>query len=246
MLKNRSTLYFGLIALAALAGGFMVSRQLGVETPVLESGTPLPQPRPVAPFSLTDHEGKPFANDRLLGNPHLVFFGFTHCPDICPTTLALLAQLNREQSGGDLATLFITVDPAARRSADDEALRGCLRRQADRPARRGRRRSIRCCTSLGAARSIRSSADGGVIVDHSATLYYIDAKGRLAAVFTPPFSLPRLRADLAAARRGQLKHSRTSCRRPFVLLQYILPHHLISRVVLGAHAHPLSRPSRTR
>jgi protein SCO1 len=196
VLKNRSTLYFGLVALAALAGGFMVSRQLGVETPVLESGTPLPQPRPVAPFSLTDHEGNPFANDRLLGNPHLVFFGFTHCPDICPTTLALLAQINREQSGGDLVTLFITVDP----QRDDQPT---MKRYVD--AFGGRLIGLRgedpaldpLLSSLGAAKSIRSSADGGVIVDHTATLYFIDANGRLAAVFTPPFSLPRLRADLA-------------------------------------------------
>jgi len=174
----------------------MVSRQLGVETPVLQSGTPMPQPRPVAPFSLTDHEGRPFANDRLLGTPHLAFFGFTHCPDICPTTLALLAQLNREQSGGDLVTLFITVDP----ERDDQPT---MKRYVD--AFGGRLIGLRgddpaldpLLSSLGAARSIRSSADGGVVVDHTATLYFIDAKGRLAAVFTPPFSLARLRADLA-------------------------------------------------
>jgi protein SCO1/2 len=201
VLKNRSVLYFGLVALAALAGGFMVSRQLAEQTLVLESGTLMPQPRPLAGFSLTDHQGAPFTNEQLLGRPHLVFFGFTHCPDICPTTLALLAQLNREQSGGDLATLFITVDPVR----DDLQT---MRRYVD--AFGGRLIGLRgedsaldpLLKSLGAARSVQRSADGGVIVDHSATLYFIDSQGRLAAVFTPPFSLPRLRADLAALAAG--------------------------------------------
>ena len=43
------------------------------------------------PFTLTGVDGKPFASSRLNGKPAAIFFGFTHCPDICPTTLGLLA-----------------------------------------------------------------------------------------------------------------------------------------------------------
>jgi cytochrome oxidase Cu insertion factor (SCO1/SenC/PrrC family) len=50
--------------------------------------------------------------------------------------------------------------------------------------------------SLGAARSIQPLSDGSYAVDHSATLFFVDAKGQLAAVFTPPFSLPLLHEDL--------------------------------------------------
>ena len=52
--------------------------------------------------------------------------------------------------------------------------------------------------SLGAARSVQQLAGGDYVVDHSATLFFVDAEGRLAAVFTPPFAFPTLRDDLTA------------------------------------------------
>ena len=67
----------------------------------------------MATFALTDQDGKPFDNASLAGSPSLVFFGFTHCPDVCPTTLALLAQLHRDPALKDLRIVFVTVDPAA-------------------------------------------------------------------------------------------------------------------------------------
>ena len=66
------------------------------------------------PFTLTGTDGKPFASgERLRGKPFALFFGFTHCPDVCPTTLARLAKLRRELGKGDdvFAILFVTVDP---------------------------------------------------------------------------------------------------------------------------------------
>ena len=66
------------------------------------------------PFRLTSHEGKPFTEDDLKGKPFAVFFGFTHCPEVCPTTLHDLSQdleaLGRD--GDRLRVAFITVDPA--------------------------------------------------------------------------------------------------------------------------------------
>jgi protein SCO1/2 len=65
------------------------------------------------PFALTDHDGRAVTEKTWAGRPHAVFFGFTHCPDICPTTLTeigdMLAQLG--PAGEGLAVLFITVDP---------------------------------------------------------------------------------------------------------------------------------------
>lgn len=197
VLKNRSAPWFALIAAAALLGGFFLSRQLG-EAPVprLDGGTALPQPRLVAPFSLTDQLGAPFDEQRLAGTPHLVFFGFTHCPDICPATLALLAQLSRDPALSDLRTVFVTVDPA--RDTQEvmhsyiEAFGGNM------TGLRGDKAALdQLATSLGAAYSVDATADGGSRVDHTAALFYIDAQGRFAAVFTPPFTLPTLRADLA-------------------------------------------------
>ena len=64
------------------------------------------------PFTLVDGKGQPFASSKLAGRPYAIFFGFTHCPDVCPTTLARLVKLRRGL-GSDQAfrILFVTVDP---------------------------------------------------------------------------------------------------------------------------------------
>jgi protein SCO1 len=75
-----------------------------------------PTPHPAAiggPFHLVDQNGKPFGDQDMKGKPYLVFFGFTHCPDICPTTLFEMSQLMRKlgPDADRVGALFITVDP---------------------------------------------------------------------------------------------------------------------------------------
>jgi protein SCO1/2 len=75
-----------------------------------------PTPHPAAiggPFHLVDQNGKPFGDQDMKGKPYLVFFGFTHCPDICPTTLFEMSQLMRKlgPDADRVGVLFITVDP---------------------------------------------------------------------------------------------------------------------------------------
>jgi protein SCO1/2 len=64
------------------------------------------------PFTLVASDGQPFGTEQLKGKPYALFFGFTHCPDTCPTTLARLVKLRRE-AGGDAAfdIVFVSVDP---------------------------------------------------------------------------------------------------------------------------------------
>lgn len=76
-------------------------------------GVLLPQARPLPDFQLLDHHYQVFTNDNLKGRWHLVSYGFTTCPDVCPTTLSQLAELSRElkaRGRNDLAVLFYTVD----------------------------------------------------------------------------------------------------------------------------------------
>lgn len=198
MANRRSVIFIGIIAIAAALGGAMLARQLTRGPVALQSGTLLPGGRALARFSLTDHEGQVFGNAQLLGRPSLLFFGFTRCPDVCPTTLALLAALARQSPIADLRLLFVTVDPSR-----DDAL--TLKRyvnafSAQMVGLRGADAELdRLMRSLGAVRSTQVLADGSYLVDHSATLYLIDAHGRLAAVFTPPFSLSALDSDLRLA-----------------------------------------------
>ena len=64
------------------------------------------------PFTLTGADGKPFSSTRLSGRPYAIYFGFTRCGDVCPTTLSRLVNL-RNQAGGDdkLNIVFVTIDP---------------------------------------------------------------------------------------------------------------------------------------
>jgi len=196
--KSRSILFFSLVAIAAALGGAMLARQLGGGPVALRSGTWLPQGRPVAEFSLTDQDGAPFDRARLEGSPSLLFFGFTHCPDVCPTTLALLAQLDQQPPVDGLRTILVSVDPER---DDVETMRKYVRAFGPRMiGLTGKDEEIdKLIKSLGGARFRQQTAGGGWIVDHSATLDLLDARGRLAGVFSPPLQLPALRADLALA-----------------------------------------------
>ncbi len=64
-------------------------------------------------YSLIDHTGQPIDQTMFLGHPSLLFFGFTHCPDVCPTTLADMQYWFSElgDAAGDLKGYFVTVDP---------------------------------------------------------------------------------------------------------------------------------------
>ena len=64
------------------------------------------------PFSLVGGDGRPFSSKALAGKPYAIFFGFTHCGDVCPTTLARLVKLRDQAGGADaLNIVFVTVDP---------------------------------------------------------------------------------------------------------------------------------------
>ena len=175
----------------------MVSRHLARPAPAtsLASGTLLSAPRPLTEFSLTDHLGQTFGRAQLAGRPSLVFFGFTHCPDVCPTTLALMAQLARDPALHPLRMLFITVDP----ERDDQQ---SLRQYVDAfgggiTALRGDESALEpLLRSLGAIRAVEKRVGSDYTVDHSATLHFINSKGELAAVFTPPFDYNNLHGDL--------------------------------------------------
>lgn len=194
---NRSALYVGMLIAAAAAAGYMVARSMHQGVPRLASGTALPQTRPVGAFTLVDQDGKAFGVAQLAGRPSLVFFGFTHCPDVCPTTLALMAQLHRDPALQDLRMVFVSVDPGR----DDVVT---LRHYVDAfgggfTGLRGEDAQLEpLLKSLGVARALQPLAGGDYSVDHSATLFYVNEKGALSAVFTPPFDIASLRPDLLA------------------------------------------------
>jgi len=65
------------------------------------------------PFTLVGGDGQPFSSSVLAGKPYALYFGFTRCGDVCPTTLGRLVELRKEAGGDDaLSIVFITIDPA--------------------------------------------------------------------------------------------------------------------------------------
>ncbi len=109
-----------LLAVAAVIALFVYS--VVRETPLTEAqlreygAFVLPTPRELAPVQLLDHHGQPFDVGRLTGHWTLMFFGYTSCPDICPVTMAVLADAHRrlaEQSGQahPFDVVMVTVDP---------------------------------------------------------------------------------------------------------------------------------------
>ncbi len=107
--------------LGLLIGRWMSDRPMTASVDVTNSVAPLVKtlepPRQLTDFALVDGTGQPFGRSALSGRWSLMFFGFTHCPDVCPITLATLAQARRLLSAEtDLQIVFVTVDPAR----DDE------------------------------------------------------------------------------------------------------------------------------
>jgi len=101
-----------LIVLAILALAFAVVTGLAVQRGVL--GGPSQQQTAAigGPFHLTDTRGQPVDQGVLKGKWSAVFFGYTNCPDACPTTLFALAQAEKQLKAADFQTVFISVDPA--------------------------------------------------------------------------------------------------------------------------------------
>jgi len=194
-----------MVALAVCAGtaGVWVSRQLAHSAPQLASGTWLEPRREIGPFSLTDDTGRPFTQAQLAGPPTLVFFGFTHCPDVCPTTLYKLSQLQRAAVLPKLRVLFVTVDPLRDTPA---ALKQYLAAFAASPEAvshpgmvglTGSERAIAgVAARFGVAYQRVALPGGDYTMDHSAVLFLLDETGHVSAVFTPPFDPRVLGADL--------------------------------------------------
>jgi protein SCO1/2 len=185
----------GLGALCAALAGFLLAAEVDSSPPALASGTWLPHARPVADFRLIDSHGHPFTRAALLGHPTLVYFGFTHCPDECPDTLAALARVEKQAGVPGLEVLFVTVDP----QRDTPAVLAGYLRQFD-PGFLGLTGDPgeiqRLAASLGIGVDRIHLPGGGDDFDHTIALLLLDSRAREVGVFTPPFDVRQLTRSL--------------------------------------------------
>lgn len=198
MSRITSWIALGLAAVLAALAGFWLARQLDSPDPQLTSGTWLPQPRELPEFQLVDHTGAPFTRESLRGHATLVFFGFTHCPDVCPTTMAQLAQIKAAAALPDLQVLLVSVDPE--RDTPETLERYVHAFDPDFIGLTGTPQAIEELTSAMGVAVARTELPGGdYTVDHSAAVFLLNAQGQMVGVFTPPFDVSRFAEDLRRA-----------------------------------------------
>ncbi len=142
-------------------------------------------PRPLPAFTLTDPQGRATGNALLRGEVTLVFFGFTQCPDVCPTTLLRLRNLLRSSPEfARVRALMISVDGER---DDPAALRAFLGRSGPTfSALTGPPERVRPVARGFSAMFVKqppTGADGRYTVDHSSQVYLVDRAGHLRAAF---------------------------------------------------------------
>lgn len=161
----------------------------------------LPLPRDEMSFSLIDHEGRSVGPQTLSGRPSMVFFGFTYCPDVCPTTLAdITGWLDAlEADAQRLNVVFITVDPER-----DTAETMARYVGAFHPAIRGWTGSpdeiARAADDFRARYEKVPTSNGSYTMNHTASVFVFDGSGRFVTTidYHEPreFAVPKIRRVL--------------------------------------------------
>ena len=184
-----------LLVLAAFAAGLVIF--LGVfvfATGGLSGGGPGASAIG-GPFTLTDQNGKPVTDKDMTGKPFLVFFGYTHCPDVCPTSLFEMSELMKAlgNDANKTQAIFITVDPERDTpavmkdylSSFDSHLIGAT----------GNEKQIEAAEKAYRVYAKKVPTENGdYSMDHTALIYLMDKQGR----FVAPFSLKRSPQEAAA------------------------------------------------
>jgi protein SCO1 len=175
----------GLVALAA-NGGSQASSASATATPDPATFA-YAEARPAPALELTDQEGRPFTLASQAGRPVFVFFGYTHCPDVCPATVGVVNEVLAEVGDGPRA-VFTSIDP----ERDDVAAMQSYLRYLPKAyfGLSGTPQEVRRNADAWGVQYARIDQDsaGGYAMAHTADIFLVDAQGRLRAHF--PFGTP--------------------------------------------------------
>jgi protein SCO1/2 len=175
-------LVIALAAAALIGGGFLLATP-GPKATALIGG----------PFTLQTGGGKTLTDADLKGHPFLVYFGYTHCPDVCPTTLAQISDVLRRMPDKPIRALFISIDPA--RDNPDSMADYVSSFDSRVVGLSGTPEQIAAVEKAYRvyARKGEAEANGGYSMDHSSIVYLMDAKGN----FVEALNLERSPEDVA-------------------------------------------------
>jgi len=188
----------GIIAVFAMLAGTWSALQLRERASHVDdelAATRFPVARDISAFELVDHRGEPFTNASLHGVWSFLFFGYTHCPDVCPTTLSVLNSVAQRlgDNAHDVRFVFISVDPE--RDTPGQLARFVSYFNGDFVGVTGEPEEIeRLTRQLGVLYMRVASTDdpGSYLMDHTAGVFLVDPDARYHAVFTPPLAAEQI------------------------------------------------------
>jgi protein SCO1/2 len=192
-------------AVAAAVGLWLGSRSFAPPAPKLGAAVLYPAPREVPDFTLQRADGSALTKADWTGRWTVAFFGYTNCPDVCPTTLAtfkqVFAKLRADGVADKVRFDFISVDPG--RDTPEQLAKYVGYFDKEFVAATGTDEQLtRVTRALGLIYSREPTGNGDYAVDHSASAILIDPGGREVGLFRPPFDASAIAADLETLAGG--------------------------------------------
>ena len=179
-----------LMSIATVIGVYTEFYYQGENTPEYMEGVFWPDAKQIGPFKLISHHQNEFGVNQLSGKWSFLFFGYTHCPDMCPITMAVLNEvsnlISKSEIINNIQVIFITVDPE--RDSLDQLATFIGYFNENFVALGGSREQIRSLTSqLGISYQYHPVSENGVyLVDHTSSIFLLDPNSRLISVFSSP------------------------------------------------------------
>ena len=188
-----------IIILATVAG--ILSARFFLQRTVVQdelSATRFPVAREVQPFELVDHNNVVFDNAALEQHWSFLFFGYTYCPDVCPTTLSVLNSIAQrlQDVDADIRFVMVTVDPE--RDTPERLAEYVTYFNGDFLGVTGTDQGLEQLTRQLGILYERVQPEPGseaYLMDHTAAVFLFDPDGRYHAVFSPPLSVETIAGD---------------------------------------------------
>ena len=187
--RNQTNAFLALAAFVALGAGLLFAVWKSEQRPDIP-GLLWPDPPVVTRFELAGADGHPFSEADLRGRWTLIFFGFTHCPDVCPGTLAVLKQVRQRLASDPVfaklgQVVFVSVDPA--RDTPDVLLPYVSYFDPEFRAATGDDAALaRLTRQLGVIYAKVPGAGEDYAMDHSASIFVIDPQLRVLSAIGLP------------------------------------------------------------